>query len=97
MDVDLHKYDKNPIPDTVREIREEIIRLNNVRRTDKFLSPVEHQLIIDRIAQCEDKIKSMNDVKVKLTPVLRTTSIGDARRSISSKSEYSLTQSKLLL
>ena len=93
--VDFHKYDRNPIPDNVPDIRKEI---NKLREEDKdvFLSEIEHQLILDRIIACEDKIKAINSSNIKLTPVLGTFTIKETKANARQK-KYSLTESKLLL
>ena len=93
--VDLHKYDKNPIPDNIKEIRDEINSLK-AQTKDPFLSQLEQQLILDRIIACEDKIKKLSSATIKITPVLGTRSIRDVKAS-AMEPKYSLTESKLLL
>ena len=77
--VDFNKYEKKPISDNVDEIRKEIKAL----REENFntgLSPIEHQLIYDRIAECERKIRALKEHEVKITPVLRTLTIGQTKK-----------------
>lgn len=93
--VDFHRYDRNPIPDSIAEIEKEIAHLKELDKDD-FLAPIEHQLILDRVLACQDKIADIRKAKIKITPVLRTSTIGDKKRN-KDKPQYSLTESKLLL
>ena len=93
--IDFHKYDKDPIPDNIKDIRAEIAKLNAMDK-DKFLSPIEHQLILDRIIACRDKIDELNKKNIKITPVLQSTTIGQLKSGKTIR-EYSLTESKLLI
>lgn len=93
--VDFHKYDKHPIPDNIADIRKEITKLKEEDR-DVFLSEIEHQLILDRIIACEDKIKAICNSKIKITPVLGTFTIKETKSNARNK-RYSLTESKLLI
>lgn len=76
--LDLHKYDKKPIPEYVNDIKAEIKKLQEENKKS-FLSPIEHQLILDRISACEDKIKKLTASNVKVTPVLGTVSISQIK------------------
>ena len=78
--IDMHKYDKNPIPDNIQEIREEITSLKKESK-NQLLSPIELQLIVDRIDACQNKIKELNASSIKVTPVLGTRSIKDTKES----------------
>lgn len=93
--VDLHKYDKIPIPDSVREIRKEIIRLKE-EDNDMFLSPIEHQLILDRIVACEEKIKVVTSANIKVTPVLGTYTIRETKGN-AKRPHYSINETKMML
>ena len=93
--VDFHQYDRNPIPNDIGEIEKEIAHLKELDK-DEFLAPIEHQLILDRILSCQDKIDEIRKDKIKITPVLKTSTIGDRKRN-KPQHQYSLTESKLLL
>ena len=78
--IDMHKYDKKPISNNIPEIREEIISLKKESK-NQLLSPIELQLIADRIDACQNKIKDLNASSIKVTPVLGTRSIRDTKES----------------
>jgi hypothetical protein len=82
--VDLYKYERIPIADNIPDIEKEIDNLRELTK-DQFLSPIEQQLIIDRIERCTAKIKEIHTKNIKITPVIRTSTIGDKKRSFGIK------------
>ena len=87
-DFDYMKFDKMPIPDTIEEIEEHIAVLKEVS-SDSLLSPVEQQLIQERIVKCNNKMKDLvKPDTVKITPVLGTATIAETKRR--GKRNYSI-------
>ena len=87
--VDFSKYSKEPIPNNVHEIREMIKDLR-MQDKDDSLSPIEHQLIFDRIVECQDKIQELTgEQEVKITPVLRTLTVAQTK-SMRKKPQFKL-------
>lgn len=92
---DMHKYDRKPIPVFVDEIKKEIRELK-AESKDTFLSPIEQQLILDRIEACSDRIKEIQQQKLKVTPILNTQTIAQTRAKGKNPS-YMISESKMLI
>ena len=78
--IDLMKYERKPLSNNVSELKQEIKDLKAIQEEEgPYMSQVENQLIVDRIAQCEDKIQSLTIKEVKVVPVLGTTTIAESK------------------
>ena len=95
--IDLMKYERKPLSNNVSELKQEIKDLKAIQEEEgPYMSQVENQLIVDRIAQCEDKIQSLTIKEVKVVPVLGTTTIAESK-SKKKRAGSTITDNRIIL
>lgn len=85
----LQELKNKPLPESEKDLKREIKECNKkISEEGLELNEVEVQLYYDRISHCETKLAELAKSKIKITPVLGTTTIGESRKNRKPSTSY---------